>query len=105
LRGAGDAFAQQAIGAHHRAIGDQRTGLVFVDHQQVIAQRIIGIGIELIEQALGAGAHLVKEHLPAQVLHSRQIGRIARQAHGQAARPLFDPDHITHALRPPFGTV
>ena len=75
-----DRFAQQAIGANHRAGFTHRT----VDHQQMVAQRIEAVGIGGFGPTK-IGAHLLGKDPPAKVLHSRQVGRVARQPDLQGA--------------------
>jgi hypothetical protein len=80
-----DAFAQQAIGAHHAAFGQMGARLVGVDDQQVVAQGVIGVGVEGVQHVVRLRAHLGEEDIPAQGLDGGQIPVVTRQPHCQAA--------------------
>lgn len=96
------------IGPRERSAADhsvRRRG-VLVDHQQVIAQRVIGIGIDRSGRIGGGGAHFLEEYPPAQVLHCGKVNRVLRQPDGQpegrGGANWLGHDGFEHRTLPPW---
>jgi len=80
-----DALPKQAVGAD-----DGRIGLSVIEHQQMIAHRIIRIDIEAARPRLPAcaSAFLLEEYAVAQRLRRRDLGVAGRKPHLECARAV-----------------
>jgi hypothetical protein len=77
-----DAFAQQAIGAHHAAFGQMGARLVGVDDQQVVAQGVIGVGVEGVQHVVRLRA------ISAKKTSQRRAWTAARSLSSRASRTV-----------------
>ena len=94
----GQRLAQQPIGAdHRRPVARMPVARGMIEHQQVIADRVIGIDVAPREQpaGIGNGRAFLIEHAVAQFLRLAHFGGGLRQPH-------FERAEAAEALRRPM---
>ena len=99
---------QQPIGAdHRRAVGVLAVARGMIEHQEVIADRVIGIDVAAREQParIGDGGTLLVENAIAQFLRLPHLGGGLRQPHLQRAEPAQALGRAMRARRPGLQTA
>jgi hypothetical protein len=92
-------LAQQPTGADHARTAEPVRRRM-IDHQQVIAQRIVGIDVAPRQECGGMrdSRHLLVEHVEAQPLGAAHVGGAARQPHLERAEPSQHVRGVRHII-------
>ena len=96
-------LAQQPIGAdHRRPVGVLAVAGGMIEHQQVVADRVIGIDVAAREQParIGDGGTLLVENAIAQFLRLAHLGGGLRQPHFERAEAAEALRRAMRARRP-----
>ena len=99
----GQRLPQQTIGAdHRRTVGVLAVARVVIEHQQMVADRVIGIDVAAREQParIGDGRTLLVENAIAQFLRLAHFGGGLRQPHFQRAETAQALRRPVRARRP-----